>query len=260
MPDGGSEMTKLTAASLLIAICLVGAALGDESPATQPSRVVGSVLGRSITTADIQLDESLDLSVHFDARDRVRWELMSRVLSQFGQPIVDRFVEQRKVEVTAEEIAIFHRTQRRLNERRLADVEADLAKLNAEINLLPAEPPEPRQKLEQRKAALESRVKTLRRMIDRPNDQMARLFIQSWKVERELKRVYGGRIIFQQFGLEALDGRRRLFEEAEKQGDLKFADPAIRRLFYHYYDMGHAFGNDDQALEKPWFFKDEPGP
>jgi hypothetical protein len=250
-------MTKLAAASLLIAICLVGAALGEGKPTTQPSRVAGSVLSRSITTADIQLDESLDLSVHFDAGDGVRWELMGRVLSQFGQPIFDRFVEQRKIEVTADEIATFHRTRRRLNERKLADVEADLARLNAEINLLPAEPPEPRQKLEQRKAALEPRVETLRRMMDHPNDQMARLLIQSWKIERELKRAYGGRIIFQQFGLEALDGRRRLFEEAEKQGDLKFADPAIRRMFYHYFDMGHAFVKDDQALEKPWFLEQE---
>jgi hypothetical protein len=87
-------------------------------------------------------------------------------------------------------------------------------------------------------------------------DGLARTFILNWKTERELHRKYGGRIIFQQFGLEALDARRRLFEEAEKTADLKFDDPGVRHLFYYYANMRHSVTGDAKALETPWFLAD----
>jgi hypothetical protein len=82
---------------------------------------------------------------------------------------------------------------------------------------------------------------------------LARYFIVNWKTERELQRTYGGRVIFQQFGPEALDARRRLFEEAEKAGDLRFDDPGVRHMFYYYWNMKHTVIGE-KALEQPWFF------
>ena len=62
-------------------------------------------------------------------------------------------------------------------------------------------------------------------------------------------------MIFQQMGPEALDGRRRLFEEAENNGDIKFDDVGVRHLFYYYANMRHTV-IDEKALEQPWFLSD----
>jgi hypothetical protein len=87
-------------------------------------------------------------------------------------------------------------------------------------------------------------------------EEVARMFIVAWKTERELHRVYGGRVIFQQAGPEAIDARRRLFEHAEKKGEIKFADAGVRQLFYYYSaNMEHTF-IDEKALERPWFLED----
>ena len=77
----------------------------------------------------------------------------------------------------------------------------------------------------------------------------------SWKIERELYRTYGGRVVFQQARLEALVARRFLFEQAVKEGHLTFEDAGVRHLFYYYSHMGHR-DVDAKLLEKPWFFED----
>jgi len=115
---------------------------------------------------------------------------------------------------------------------------------------------EKRTKLLEDQARQEKLLDHYREMVIRePSDEMARHFIVAWKTERELHRKYGGRIIFQQFGLEALDARRMLYEEAEKNGDLKFDDPGVRYMFYYYSNMRHSVIDDDKALEEPWFFR-----
>lgn len=85
-------------------------------------------------------------------------------------------------------------------------------------------------------------------------DEIAQTLIKNWKVERELHRKYRGRVIFQQFGVEALDARRELYEEAEKKGDLKFDDPGVRHMFYYYYVHTHHTAVDENLLDRPWFF------
>jgi hypothetical protein len=87
-------------------------------------------------------------------------------------------------------------------------------------------------------------------------EEVARTLIVAWKTERALQRTYGGRVIFQQAGPEALDARRRLFEHAEKNNDITFADAGVRHLFYYYYaNMRHEV-IDGKALERPWFLED----
>jgi hypothetical protein len=86
---------------------------------------------------------------------------------------------------------------------------------------------------------------------------IAREFILAWKVERELQSVYGGRVIFQQFGTEALDARRKLFEEAERNGEITFNDAGVRHMFYYYFNMAHVVVESD-LLEKPWWLLDSP--
>jgi hypothetical protein len=46
-----------------------------------------------------------------------------------------------------------------------------------------------------------------------------------------------------------------LFEQAEKEGELKFNDAGVRHLFYYYANMRHTVV-DKKALERPWFLED----
>jgi hypothetical protein len=227
----------------------------EEPPSTQANRTVGSVYGKAVTAADIGLTAPVDTAVRFDARNKQLWEQMGRITRAFGKPVADRFVKERKIDATADEIEAFKRSSRIGRERVLRESEAHLAKVKADL-AAPNLPAEERSKLQKEVATLE-KGQALRR--DAANrdvpEAIARTFIVAWKTERELHRAYGGRVIFQQFGPEALDARRLLYEEAEKNGDLKFDDPGVRHMFYYYANMRHVEG-DAKALEQPWFLGD----
>ena len=192
-----------------------------SAPATSPAiphQPVGQVLGKTIYQNDLGFAGPIDPNVQFDARDQAMWDRMKRVQRVFGGPLIERFMQQQKIEASEQEVNAFVQTIERIR----------------------GEAPEnPR--------AGAPDVKRAR--------AMARQFILPWKLQRELHRKYGGRIIFQQFGPEAIDGMKRLFEDAEKAGDLRIEDAGLRHLFYYYVNMPHAVIDDPDALEKPWFLQ-----
>lgn len=237
--------------TLTLPVCLA-AIRAEEPPTTQPSRTVGSVYGEAITAADIGLSVPIDPTVKFDSRDTEQWKQMGRVMIAFGKPVNDRFVKQRKIDATAEEIEAFKRTWRKRRKQHLRETEDRLEKGKTEL-ALPNLPDDKRTKLEENQALLERILPSLR---DAANgdvpEAFARKIIVTRKIERELHRTHGGRVIFQQAGPEALDARRLLYEEAEKNGDLKFDDMGVRHLFYYYYsNMSHSV-IDENVLEKVW--------
>jgi len=227
----------------------------EEPPGTSPRRIVGSVYGKAVTAADIGLSTPIDPAGQFDARDRPRWELMARIKRAFGTPVVERFVKREKIEAAPDEILKFKSHLQKSNERSRRQWEERLLALKTEL----AEPnlsSEDRAKLEKERAEYEGFVASMRelRAADVP-DEVARTSIVNWKTERELQRVYGGRVIFQQAGPEALDARRRLFEQAEKEGAIRFDDAGVRHLFYYYANMEHTV-IDEKALERSWFLEE----
>lgn len=246
--------------TLLLSTVMLSAPLAPLRAAvpatTQASRTVGSVYGKGVTAEDVRLTVRIDPAAEFDARDTAEWEQMGRIMTTFGKPILDRFVEKGQIGATAEEIAAFRKNARKGDERQLRGAEDRLKKLEAELASAKLSEAA-KAKLEKERASLERSMPARRDAAveaDSP-ESVARMFIIAWKVERELHRAYGGRVIFQQFGPEALDARRLLFEEAEKNGDLKFNDPAVRRLFYYYANMKHLVV-DAKVLETPWFLED----
>lgn len=247
---------KFSVSWFLVVLCGVLSSVAVAADKIEGTRVVGSVYGKEITAAEIELTEPIDTEVKFDARDMDRWNLMSRISRKFGSPIVDKYIQEAKIEATADEIAKFHAVSKKRNaqnqrqwEKELAAVEKQLAQEDLTQ--------EARQTLVEQKMLYSRLLESARSTAAyQPSDEMASSFIRAWKVERQLHRDFGGRIIFQQFGPEALDGRRRLFEKAEKDGDLKFTDAGVRHLFYYYANMRHITA-DEKALETPWFLADE---
>ena len=179
----------------------------EEPPNPSPGRTVGRVYGKEVTAADIGLSVPIDPAIPFEAHDAAQWELLKRIMTTFGGPVVERFVKQEKIAATRDEIKKFQSYFRKRSDR------------NADVP-----------------------------------EEMAQKLIVAWKTEHELHRVYGGRVIFQQAGPEALDARRKLFEQAEEKGDIRFADAGVRHLFYYYANMSHTF-IDEKALERPWWFQ-----
>ncbi len=226
--------------------------------AAAADRVVGTVYAKNVTAKDIGLVTPIDSTMQFDARDKPQWELMGRIATRFGKPVLDRFVDEQKIEVTDDEVQQFQKNtaearkkQVRENEERLKNLKTELAKddlSDTQRKLL-----QKQQQTLEKTVAIQDEQKTLL-----TPDGIARQLIHNWKIERELHRKYGGRVIFQQFGLEALDGRRKLYEEAEKNGNLTFNDPGVRHLFYYYSTQLKHTTIDEDALEKPWFFGEAP--
>jgi len=86
-------------------------------------------------------------------------------------------------------------------------------------------------------------------------------WLSSFKFQRHLYYQYGGgRVLWQQAGLEAFDAMHRWLTEHEEKGDFKITDPELRAKFYEYWTtMRHgAFLSkekgkiDPQAFEYPW--------
>jgi cell division septum initiation protein DivIVA len=243
---------RLTFVASVVPALIVASIRAEEPPSTPSNRKVGSVYGKAVTAAEIGLTATIDAAVQFDARDAARWQQMQRIARVFGKPIADRFVKERKIDATTDEIEAFKRNSQTGRERRLRETEEQLAKFKADLRA-PNLTKEKRNKLQEEVATLERQLPARRDSTHRDvPEAIARTFIVSWKIERELYRAYGGRVIFQQFGPEALDARRLLYEEAERNGDLKFDDPGVRHMFYYYANMRHVV-TDAKALENPWF-------
>ena len=93
--------------------------------------------------------------------------------------------------------------------------------------------------------------------------EMARNFVQSWKVNQALFKEYKGRVIFQQAGPEPLDAYRDFLKEYEKKGAFRILDKTYEAGFWCYFtneDM-HVFYPEDEGAEiinTPWWMMDEP--
>ena len=117
--------------ALILSVCL--APLHADGPAkTKSSRTVGSVYGKAVTLADIGLTVPIDPTVRFDATDTAKWELIGRVMTTFGGPVLERFVVQRKIDAKADEIEAFRRYWRKTSGKGLRALEGQLAKVNSE--------------------------------------------------------------------------------------------------------------------------------
>jgi hypothetical protein len=140
-------------------------------------------------------------------------------------------------------------------ERLVLSVETIAAKQEVERQL--SDP-----KLTKEKRAELKRLKKSYEFVESP-DRMAALFILGkWKFERHLYDKFGGgRVLWQQAGLEAFDANRKWLESEERHGHLKIADPNLRAAFYRYWTSHQNFMLEgeqeirEQFLEPKWAAK-----
>jgi|JI10StandDraft_1071094.scaffolds.fasta_scaffold00189_9 hypothetical protein len=105
-----------------------------------------------------------------------------------------------------------------------------LAELTAQVEAAPANSAE-RRTLETQRADIELQLDQ-----QPPSRETVKFILTYWKYQNVLYKKYnGGRLLWQQMGIEAFDATRVLLETAEKKGRFKILAPKIRDEFYFYW-------------------------
>jgi len=242
-----------------------------------PEKEVAEVLGKRITGKDINLNSEMveRKRNEMDAAKFSQWynsRLESRIRSLIYKPLIEQYVEDRNIEATDAEIQAFVRKVRETmtkQEMKWEEQRAQLVKDIQSANLTKAE-----------KDKMTSRLETIERILNRWKEQeqrreenesehqkiqedIAKVFIRVWKVNKALFDKYGGRVIFQQAGPEPLDAYRKFLKEQEAKGSFQIMDERVARLFWNYYtnDKMHTFYSDEDEAAKmmaiPWWLHKE---
>jgi len=86
--------------------------------------------------------------------------------------------------------------------------------------------------------------------------QVAEHWVRQWKLNQALHREFGGRIIFQQAGMEPIDAYRKLIDQAEANKSFVVNDPAMRAAVYSYFEHKFVYADETKAryyFEKPYW-------
>lgn len=236
-----SLRTRIYSRAMILSLVLVPLAHGQS----QQRERIGEVLGKPVYRDEIRVGKDSRLSAE-----------LHRL---FTRPVMQKYRQAHEVQIepTDKEIraatAFFDKEhgqrikkeEPKLRER-LEAVEEQLASRGLTD--------EKQQELENEKLVLQIQLKP-------PGRFFAVFMLSNWKFQRHLYDQYGGgRVLWQQAGMEAFDAMRKWLEAHEKKGDFKITDPALRSTLYEYWTtMEHgAFLIEDEEriraefLEPKW--------
>jgi len=91
---------------------------------------------------------------------------------------------------------------------------------------------------------------------------VAKHFVQSWKINNSLFERYGGRVIFQQAGPEPVDAYRDFLREQERKGSFKILKKELESSFWKYFtnDKMHTFYPNEEGakyMQTPWWLMEK---
>jgi hypothetical protein len=93
---------------------------------------------------------------------------------------------------------------------------------------------------EEATAKLEREYQLLQAQLTPPNAAAAEFILNNWKLQKHLYDTFGGgRILWQQMGIEAFDAMHQWMKSAEAEGDFSISDGALRAKFYSYWTRDH---------------------
>jgi hypothetical protein len=104
----------------------------------------------------------------------------------------------------------------------------------------------------------EEAVATLHQRLRKSERKRSRQWVARWKVNKALYDKYGGRVIFQQAGIEPIDAYRDYLNDIKSKGGLKILKPVYADVFdefERYLDMGHNYldQSDDRFFARPYW-------
>lgn len=211
--------------------------------------VIAVVLGKKILAKD---------------KDKLNGLIFGALLKQFAR--------ENKIEPTEKELDAFIQKTEESEKQQLIKFERDRKKLVTALKSTSLTERERKDKESQLKT-LESILKTTREMKEQTEGmeeqlrpmkrQNAQQFVRSWKLNKALYAKYGGRVIFQQAGVEPLDAYRDFLREQEKNGAFQILNKKYEAPFWRYFtnDAMHTFyPKDDGAkfINTPWWMMEQP--
>lgn len=196
--------------------------------------IIGTVLGADVYRQQVQQGNNQPLS--------------SELYRLFLYPVMNAYhtAHQQELTPTSQEIdtvnAYFIRKHQETIGPNLAEMQRHLDDLTRKLEQagLP----------EDDRAELEIQRDMLAGQMQPPGRQYVEWLLGSWKFQRHLYQNYGGgKLLWQQSGLEAFDATYQWLTQQEQAGQFTMTDQDLRNAFYAYwttFDHG-AFLIDDQA-------------
>lgn len=221
----------------------------DQSKAPErENETIAVVLGKKITLKD---------------KDRMNGIIFGALL--------EKYAKENKIEPTEAELDAFIKKTEEMTKRQQADFEKDRKQLTEDLKSPSLTENEKKEKTERLKM-IEKILKTTKEAEEKTNGMeekmltmkrnMAQHFVKTWKINKSLYEKYGGRIIFQQAGVEPLDAYRQFLKEQEKKKAFQILNKDYEASFWKYFtdDSMHTFySKDDGAkfMKTPWWLMDK---
>lgn len=242
--------------SLLVGLSFSAIVYADQPPADSKRKdIIGTVLGQPVSRDELRPDVS------------VRGELARLFL----KPVLEKYraAHRKELELSEQEIARAIQYHEGLAKEKGGDTAdswrrmAEKEKQYAEKSLQEIERQLANQNLKSEdRSDLLARKREAELLLKQPGRAFVQQFYRGHKFQQYLYRKYGGgRVLFQQFGMEAFDAMHRWLKEREKAGDFHIDDPELRSKLFEYWTntkMHGAFlsrpGGTDNPIELqfPW--------
>jgi hypothetical protein len=227
----------------------VSSQIDQSKTLEQDNETIAVVLGKKITVKD---------------KDKLNGVIFGALLEQYAKD--------NKIEPTEAELDAFVKKTEEISRQQQADFEKDRKKLTQELKPPSLTEKEKKEKTEQLKTIenilkitkeAEERTRGMDEKMQTMKRNMAQHFVKTWKINKSLYEKYGGRVIFQQAGVEPLDAYRQFLKEQEMKGAFKILNKDYEVSFWKYFinDSMHTFySKDDGAkfMKTPWWLMDKP--
>ncbi len=243
-------MKSLLLAGIIIGLASSGVAQTDSvKPEAADTNIIAVVLIKKITAKE---------------KDELNGMIFSALLQQYAK--------ENQIEPTDEELDAYVQRTEEKEKQLYVKFERDRDGLKKEINSTSL-PDRERKEKQSQLATIESILKSIRDMKEKTKGmeeqmrpmkrQMAQQFVESWKINKALYEKYGGRVIFQQAGVEPLDAYRDFLREQEKKGTFQILDKQYEPGFWRYFtnDAMHTFCKKDEGakfINTPWWMMEQP--
>lgn len=245
-------MNAVRSVCLGIMICsaLCSAHAKDGQPEKQTDPVIAEVLGRAIRMSE---------------KDKMNGMIVDS--------LVESYAKERKIEPTKAEIEAFVSKSREKEKQKRKEWEKKRKDILEKLKTRKF-PESERKQLRSELELLDSLLKVAPQMakyeqenpqkVTKIEEDIARHFVWAWKLNKALFEQYGGRVIFQQAGVEPVDAYRDFLKEEERKGSFKIFDKKFEPTFWEYYtkDNMHTFISETREqgakiFETPWWLMDE---
>lgn len=241
------QSRRIIIAALLIVIGVISLHSIAQAQSREPRRKVGTVLGKPVYR------DQLDKKQPGGLENSLRQTFLADVFKQYREEHAE------EITPTDAEIKLAAKRFDQLHRERIKEVEPELRARLAELEKQAAEPEfDALPKEEQSK--LEVETLTLKGRLTAPGERFAKFMLNNWKLQRLIYDRYGGgRLLWQQAGVEAFDATRTLLETLEKEKKFEVTDPEMRDLLYRYWttqNHGAFLVDDEERIRKSFLEPD----